>query len=197
MIKRTFDVVFSLLGLIILLPFFIIISILIKMDSKGPIVFIQSRVGKNNHDFNIYKFRTMIKPPSKNALLTLGNKDPRISKFGSILRTYKIDELPQLINVLKGDMSFVGPRPELRYFVNFYSEEDLKVLQVRPGLTGLASLKFRNEAELLKATDHPEDYYINTIIPEKLKLNKAYIEKRNVFIDLKLICFTIFKILVK
>lgn len=194
MIKRAFDLIFSLIGLLVLLPFLFFIAIIIKIDSRGPILFIQSRVGKNNHDFNIFKFRTMINETSKNDFLTLGNNDPRITKIGYFLRKYKIDELPQLLNVLKGDMSFVGPRPELRYFVNFYSEEDLKILQVRPGITGLASLKYRNEVELLKDIENPENYFIKTIIPQKLKHNKEYIKKRSFFFDLKLIGLTILKV---
>lgn len=135
--KRCFDIVFSLIGLIILLPILILIAIIIKIDSKGPILFLQGRVGKNNKDFNIYKFRTMRIQSETEGLLTLGNHDSRITKVGYFLRLYKIDEFPQLINILKGDMSFVGPRPELRYYVNFYSEDDMKIFVVRPGITGL------------------------------------------------------------
>lgn len=197
MIKRVFDVVFSIIGLLLLLPFLIIIAILIKIDSKGSILFIQGRVGKNNKDFNIFKFRTMRVQSQTKGLLTLGNNDARITKIGYFLRRYKIDEFPQLINILKGDMSFVGPRPELRYYVNFYSKDDLKIFEVRPGITGLASLKYRNEVELLKAADNPEDFFINTIIPDKLKFNKEYIKKRNFFFDLKLIFITIIKVITK
>ena len=168
------DVVFSIIGLLILLPFLIIIAILIKVDSKGPILFIQGRVGKNNKDFNIFKFRTMRVQSQTKGLLTLGNNDSRITKIGYFLRRYKIDEFPQLINILKGDMSFVGPRPELRYYVNFYSDDDLKIFAVRPGITGLASLKYRNEVELLEAADNPEDFFINTIIPDKLKFKVVF-----------------------
>ncbi|MCF7560760.1 sugar transferase [Sabulilitoribacter multivorans] len=197
MIKRSFDVVFSLIGLIVLAPILIIISILIKLDSKGPILFIQGRVGKNNKDFNIYKFRTMRIQSETKGLLTLGNNDSRITKIGYFLRRYKIDEFPQLINILKGDMSFVGPRPELRYYVNFYNEDDMKIFVVRPGITGLASLKYRNEVELLKAAKDPEDFFIHTIIPDKLKYNKEYIKRRNFFFDLKLIFITIIKVITK
>ena len=197
MIKRSFDLICSVIGLIILLPLLLIISICIKIDSKGPILFIQGRVGKNNIDFNIYKFRTMHVASQSKGLLTLGNNDSRVTKIGYFLRRYKIDEFPQLINVLLGDMSFVGPRPELRYYVNFYSEDDLKIFSVRPGITGLASLKYRNEVELLKAAKNPEDFFINTIIPDKLKYNKTYIKKRNFFFDLKLICLTIFRVILK
>jgi lipopolysaccharide/colanic/teichoic acid biosynthesis glycosyltransferase len=197
MIKRSFDVVFSIIGLLILSPILIIIAILIKLDSKGPVLFIQGRVGKNNKDFNIYKFRTMRMQSETKGLLTLGNNDSRITKIGYFLRRYKIDEFPQLINILKGDMSFVGPRPELRYYVNFYNEDDMSIFQVRPGITGLASLKYRNEVELLKAAKDPEHFFINTVIPDKLKYNKAYIKKQNFFFDLKLILITVVKVISK
>lgn len=195
--KRLFDVICAIIGLIILAPFLLLISILIKLDSKGPILFIQGRVGKNNRDFNIYKFRTMRIQSESKGLLTLGNHDSRITRVGYVLRRYKIDEFPQLINILKGDMSFVGPRPELRYYVNFYSEDDMKIFEVRPGITGLASLKYRNEVELLKAAENPEEFFIKTIIPDKLKFNKEYIKKRNFFFDLKLIFITIIKVVTK
>lgn len=155
MLKRLFDVVFSVIGIILLFPILLLISILIKLDSKGPILFIQGRVGKNNKDFNIFKFRTMSVQSNKKGLLTLGNNDSRITKMGYVLRRYNIDEFPQLINILKGDMSFVGPRPELRYYVNFYNDDDMKIFDVRPGITGLASLKYRNEVELLKTAKDP------------------------------------------
>ncbi|MCF7568664.1 sugar transferase [Sabulilitoribacter arenilitoris] len=197
MIKRLFDLVFSFIGLLLLAPILLLIAILIKLDSKGPILFIQNRVGKNNVDFNIYKFRTMRIKSEKDGLLTLGNNDSRVTKVGYFLRRYKIDEFPQLINVLKGDMSFVGPRPELRYYVNFYNDDDMKIFKVRPGITGLASLKYRNEVELLKAADNPEDFFIKTIIPDKLKFNKKYIEKQSFFFDMKLILMTIVKVITK
>ena len=197
MLKRLFDVVFSVIGIMLLFPILLLISILIKLDSKGPILFIQGRVGKNNKDFNIFKFRTMSVQSNKKGLLTLGNNDSRITKMGYVLRRYNIDEFPQLINILKGDMSFVGPRPELRYYVNFYNDDDMKIFDGRPGITGLASLKYRNEVELLKTAKDPEAFFIKTIIPDKLKYNKAYISKRNFFFDLKLIGLTIVKVITK
>ncbi|WP_308991923.1 sugar transferase [Mariniflexile litorale] len=195
--KRCFDLVFSIIGFILLAPFLLLISILIKLDSKGPILFIQGRVGKNNKDFHIYKFRTMRIQSETKGLLTLGNHDSRITKIGYFLRRYKIDEFPQLINILKGDMSFVGPRPELRYYVNFYTEDDMRIFVVRPGITGLASLKYRNEVELLKAAENPEEFFIKTIIPDKLKYNKEYIRSRSFVFDLKLIFITIIKVVAK
>lgn len=197
MSKRLFDIIFSVIGLILLLPVLLLIAILIKLDSKGPVLFVQGRVGKNNIDFNIYKFRTMTIQSDKKGLLTLGNKDSRITKIGYFLRRYKIDEFPQLINIIKGDMSFVGPRPELRYYVNFYKEEDMQIFKVRPGITGLASLKYRNEVELLKSAKDPEKFFIETIIPDKLSFNKAYIKKQSFLFDLKLIGLTIIKVITK
>lgn len=197
MIKRTFDLVFSFIGLILLAPILLLIAFVIKLDSKGPILFIQNRVGKNNKDFKIFKFRTMRIKSEKSGLLTLGNNDSRVTKVGYFLRRYKIDEFPQLINILKGNMSFVGPRPELRYYVNFYNDDDMRIFKVRPGITGLASLKYRNEVELLKAAKNPEEFYISTIIPDKLRFNKMYIKKRNFFFDLKLILMTVIKVITK
>lgn len=196
-LKRCFDVVFALLGLLILAPILVLIAIIIKIDSKGPILFVQGRVGKHNIDFDIYKFRTMRIQSETKGLLTLGNHDSRITKVGYVLRRYKIDEFPQLFNILKGDMSFVGPRPELRYYVNFYTEDDMKIFAVRPGITGLASLKYRNEVELLKAAEDPEVFFIHTIIPDKLKYNKTYIKNQSFLFDLKLIGLTIVKVITK
>lgn len=197
MIKRTFDILFSLIGIVFLLPFLIILAIIIKIDSRGPVLFVQGRVGKNNCDFNIFKFRTMKTESQTKGLLTLGNHDTRITKVGYFLRRYKIDEFPQLFNILKGDMSFVGPRPELRYYVNFYTEDDMKIFKVRPGITGLASLKYRNEVELLEAAENPEEFFIKTIIPDKLKFNKEYIKKQSLLFDIKLIGLTVIQVIAK
>lgn len=195
--KRVFDVFFSLLGVICLSPFLLLMAIIIKLDSKGPALFIQPRVGLHNNDFNILKFRTMYMESEQKGLLTIGNKDARVTKVGYFLRRYKIDEFPQLINILIGDMSFVGPRPELRKYVNHYPKEDMAVFDVRPGITGLASIAFRNEVELLKKAKNPEAYFIKTIIPEKNRLNKGYIEKINLWYDLKLIVITVINVLTK
>ena len=194
MIKRLFDIIMSIIGIFFLSPILLVIAILIKLDSKGPMLYLQKRVGKNNHDFFIYKFRTMYVDADKKGLLTLGDKDPRVTPVGQFLRKYKLDELPQLFNVLKGDMSFVGPRPEVRKYVDFYSKDDMKILEVKPGITDYASIAFRDEAELLKKADNPEEYYISEIMPAKIKLNMNYIERPYLITDIKIILKTLFKI---
>lgn len=195
MLKRLFDIAFSLLGLILLLPLLIVVALILKLESKGPIFYNQVRVGKGNSDFKIFKFRTMYTGSDKKGLLTVGDKDPRVTRFGYILRKYKLDELPQLINVFMGTMSFVGPRPEVRHYVNYYSVEDLEILSIKPGITDYASIVFRNEAELLKTAKNPEHLYINTILPQKIALNKKYITSPGLLIDLKIITKTIQTIL--
>ena len=192
-IKRIFDFLVSLVGIIILLPVFIIVSIAIKIDSKGNILFLQKRVGRYGKEFNIYKFRTMVTDAEKlGKQITVGN-DNRITKVGAFLRKTKIDELPQLFNVLKGDMSLVGPRPEVPKYVSLYTEEQRKVLDIRPGITDMASLRYRDENEILGKVDNPEEYYINIIMKDKLSLNLEYIQKSNVFFDIFLIVKTIIK----
>ena len=195
MLKRIFDFLLALIGILFLLPLFILISVFIKVDSSEPIFYKQIRVGKNNKDFKLLKFRTMASGSDKQGLITVGNNDSRITKPGAFLRKYKLDELPQLINVLIGDMSLVGPRPEVRKYVSLYSEKQLNILSIKPGITDIASIKFSNENELLKGQDEPEKFYIETIMPEKLKLNLEYINKMSFFYDLKLIFMTIQKIL--
>ena len=195
MIKRLFDIFFSLFGLAVLLPILLVIAILIKIESKGSVFYRQTRVGKNNQDFKIFKFRTMLIGSDKKGLLTLGDNDSRVTKVGYLLRKYKLDEMPQLINVLQGSMSFVGPRPEVRKYVNYYSLEDLEILQVKPGITDYASIAFRDEAELLKDTNNPEKLYIEDIMPQKIALNKKYIVNPSVFIDIKIILKTFLSIL--
>ena len=192
-IKRVCDFVLSLMGIIVLSPIFIIVSIAIKLDSKGKILFLQKRVGRYGKEFNIYKFRTMVSDAERlGKQITVGN-DNRITKVGAFLRKYKIDELPQLFNVLKGDMSLVGPRPEVPKYVKLYSDEQKKVLNVRPGITDMASLRYKDENEILGKVDNPEEYYINVIMKDKLKLNLEYIEKSNIFFDLYLIIKTVLK----
>lgn len=197
MIKRIFDFLFAFLGLVLLFPLLVIITVFIKLDSKGPILFIQARVGQHNKEFNIYKFRTMYLKSQKKGLLTIGDNDSRVTKIGYFLRKYKIDEFPQLINIIKGDMSFVGPRPELRYYVNFYTEDDMVIFKLKPGITGLASLEYRDEVELLKKAKDPEKYFIETIIPDKLSYNKRYLKQQNFLFDIKLIFKTIYKVIAK
>lgn len=192
--KRIFDLVFSIAGLILLSPVFLIISLLIKIDSKGPVFYRQLRVGKNNSDFRLLKFRTMKTDSDKNGLLTVGGRDARITGAGYYLRKFKIDELPQLLNVAAGEMSFVGPRPEVRRYVDLYDDEQRKVLNVLPGITDVASIKYRNENELLEKSEDPESYYIDNIMPDKLKLNLDYIEQRSFTNDLKVIFKTIITI---
>jgi lipopolysaccharide/colanic/teichoic acid biosynthesis glycosyltransferase len=177
---RFFDILFSFLGIIILAPFFIIIALLILFSSCGGVFYTQKRVGKNNSDFILLKFRTMRKNADKTGLLTIGEKDVRITKPGILLRKYKFDELPQLWNVLKGDMSLVGPRPEVRKYVDFYNDEQKRVLAVRPGITDYASIEYRNENSLLAQFNDPEKKYIGEIMPQKLELNLRYIKNRSV-----------------
>ena len=191
MLKRAFDIIFSGLGLIFVFPFLIIIAILIKLESKGVIFYRQTRVGQFNKDFKIFKFRTMKTDSDKLGLLTLGDKDFRVTKIGYYLRKFKLDELPQLINVFIGNMSFVGPRPEVRKYINYYSKEDLKVLNLKPGITDFASIEFRNEAELLKDAENPETFYIDNILPKKLKLHKEYLKKKSLINDIKIILKTL------
>ncbi|WP_315081430.1 sugar transferase [uncultured Clostridium sp.] len=192
-VKRVFDFICSTLGIIILSPIFIVISIRIKTGSDGPVFFKQIRVGEDGKDFEILKFRTMVVDAEKlGKQITVGN-DNRITKIGSFLRKYKLDELPQLINVFKGDMSLVGPRPEVPRYVKMYNDEQRKVLEVKPGITDLASIRYKDENALLGKAENPEEFYINTIMPDKLALNLEYINKSNVFFDIYIIVKTILK----
>lgn len=190
--KKLFDITASFFGILILSPLFIFISLWVGLSSKGGVFYKQIRVGRNNKDFKLYKFRSMRVNSDKQGLLTVGSKDSRITKAGYFIRKYKIDELPQLFNVLKGDMSFVGPRPEVRRYVDLYSEEQMKVLSVRPGITDPASIKYRNENDILSSASNPEEYYIQHIMPDKLKINIDYINKRTFVKDIKIIFQTIF-----
>ena len=185
--KRLFDIAASGLGLIVLSPLFLILAIWIKLDSKGPVFYRQVRVGYKNKDFRIFKFRSMRVGADKGSLVTIGGRDPRVTKSGYWIRKFKLDELPQLINVFLGDMSLVGPRPEVRHYVDYWTPEQMHVLDVRPGITDPASIKFRNENELMEKTEDPEKYYIEVIMQEKIKLYLEYVEKHNFFYDLGLI----------
>ena len=185
---------FSGLGLILLLPFFTILAFLIAVDSKGGVFYKQVRVGKNGVDFSLFKFRSMRTDSDKLGLLTVGGRDPRITKVGYYIRKFKIDELSQLINVFIGDMSLVGPRPEVRKYVDLYNSEQLMVLSVRPGITDNASIKYFNENDLLAKSSNPEETYIKEVMPEKLKLNLEYISSYKTFSDIKIIFMTISKV---
>lgn len=190
--KRLFDITASFFGIIILSPLLIFIGLWVGLSSKGGVFYKQIRVGKNNKDFKLYKFRSMRVNSDKQGLLTVGSKDSRITTAGYFIRKYKIDELPQLFNVLKGDMSFVGPRPEVRRYVDLYSEEQMKVLKVAPGITDPASIKYRNENDILSSQSNPEEYYIQHIMPDKLKINIDYINTQTFIKDIKIIFQTIF-----
>lgn len=194
--KRLFDILASGLGLIVLSPVFLILAIWIKCDSEGPVFYRQVRVGRWNKDFRIFKFRSMRVGADKGSLVTIGGRDPRITRSGYFIRKFKFDELPQLINVLVGDMSLVGPRPEVRHYVDYYTPEQMHVLDVRPGITDPASIKFRNENELMEKAEDPEKYYIEVIMQEKIKLYLEYVEKHNFWYDLGLI-FKTFWVIVK
>ena len=194
MLKRIFDIILSLFGLIILLPFMLIIAIFIKLDSKGPIFFRQVRVTKGGKEFKIFKYRTMKVGSDKYSQITVG-KDGRITKIGSFLRKYKLDEIPQLINVFIGDMSLVGPRPEVPKYVALYTDEQKEILKVRAGITDYASIEFSDENNLLALEEDSEKAYIEKIMPKKIELNKKYLSEISILADIKIILLTIKKIL--
>jgi len=195
MLKRLFDIIGSIIGLFLLSPLFLLLSIWIKIDSKGPVFYRQKRVGKNGKLFSLFKFRSMNIGAEKNGLLTVGRNDSRITRSGFFIRKYKLDEFPQLINVLSGDMSIVGPRPEVPKYVALYNENQMKVLQIKPGISDWASIKFSNESELLEKSENPEKFYLNEVMPQKLALNLKYVETKTIWMDFKIIFFTIKKIL--
>lgn len=194
--KRLFDVIASGLGLIILSPLFLVLAIWIKLDSDGPVFYRQVRVGYKNKDFRIFKFRSMRVGADKGSLVTIGGHDPRVTRSGYFIRKFKFDELPQLINVFVGDMSLVGPRPEVRHYVDYWTQKQMHVLDVRPGITDPASIKFRNENELMEKAEDPEKYYIEVIMQEKIKLYLEYVEKHSFLYDIGLI-FKTFWVIVK
>lgn len=195
--KRAFDICISFLGILFLFPLFVILAIVISVESKGSPLFTQDRVGKNQKKFKIFKFRTMFPMAESLGELTLGDDDDRVTKVGYYLRKYKLDELPQLINVLLGNMSIVGPRPEIPYFTQFYTPDQRKVFSVKPGITDFASIKYRNESQLLAESNDPYRLYLDHILPDKLKLNLEYIENQNLMLDLKIIYLTLYKLLFK
>ncbi len=192
---RFCDILISLLGLLFLSPLFLVLAIWIKIDSSGPVFYKQSRVGRNNKDFLLYKFRSMRMGADKYGLITVGGRDPRVTRSGYFIRKYKLDEFPQLINVLKGDMSLVGPRPEVRKYVDLYTDEQRKVLSVRPGITDYASIEYVDENVLLEKSNNPERTYIEEIMPHKLELNMRYIANPSVSEYLKVIYLTVKKII--
>jgi lipopolysaccharide/colanic/teichoic acid biosynthesis glycosyltransferase len=192
--KRLFDIIAAILVLIMGLPFFIIIALLIVLDGKGGVFYSQKRIGRYKRSFNLYKFRTM-RPGSDNlGQLTIGIKDSRVTSIGYYLRKYKIDEFPQLINIIAGHMSVVGPRPEVPKYVKMYNQEQLNVLKVRPGLTDYASLVYFKENELLGKAQDPENVYIKEIMPQKLALNNKYIKEKGMLTDLNIILKTLLRI---
>ncbi len=196
MIKRLFDFFSALIGLVVLLPLFIVVAFLVRFGSNGPVFFKQERIGRRFKPFFIYKFRTMVRDAQKSGLQITAGGDARVTAIGRILRKTKIDELPQLINVAKGDMSIVGPRPEVKKYVEYYKQEYETILSVRPGITDISSLTFRDEESVLKGQDNPEHFYLTVLLPEKMRMAKEYILHRSFFYDMKLIFLTFYRILV-
>ena len=193
---RFFDVLFSAIGLILLSPILISIGLLIKIESKGGSFYTQERIGKNGNPFKLYKFRSMRTGSDKKGLITIGEKDNRITKIGFYLRKYKLDELPQLWNVFIGDMSLVGPRPEVRKYTDLYTKEQKAVLNVRPGITDWASIKYADENKILGEAENPDEAYVKIIMPNKIKLNMVYIQNQTLGEYFKII-FTTFKEIVR
>ncbi|WP_287621466.1 sugar transferase [Parabacteroides sp.] len=193
--KRIFDVAASGFGLLVMSPVFLILSIWIKLDSKGPVFYRQVRVGRKNRDFRIFKFRSMRVGADKMGLITVGGRDPRVTRSGYFIRKYKLDEFPQLINVFIGDMSLVGPRPEVRRYVDLYTPEQMRVLDVRPGVTSLASIRYRNENELLEKAEDPDRYYIDVVMQDKLAIDLEYIRNASFGYDIRLIFHTFWEII--
>ncbi len=185
--KRCFDLVVSFAGLIVLAPLFLLIALAVKLDSGGPVMFLQERVGRGFRRFKICKFRTMVVDAPKLGLQITAGEDPRITRVGRFLRKWKLDELPQLLNVLKGEMSLVGPRPEVPRYVDMFREDYACVLSVRPGITDPASLKYRDEADILAKSDNPEETYVREILPEKISLAKDYAARSSLRGDIVLI----------
>ncbi len=193
--KRIFDLFFSCVGIMLLSPIYCIIAIIIKLDSNGNILYKQERIGLNGVPFNVLKFRTMVPNAFSKGALTVGSRDSRVTNVGYYLRKYKLDELPQLFNVLFGEMSFVGPRPEVKKYTDLYDQHQKLVLSVKPGITDFASIKYRNENDLLAASENPEKIYIEEIMPHKLELNLKYIRNHNVFKDVEIIFLTFYSII--
>lgn len=193
--KRIFDIVASGFGLLVMSPVFLILAIWIKLDSKGPVFYRQVRVGRKNRDFRIFKFRSMRVGADKMGLITVGGHDPRVTRSGYFIRKYKLDEFPQLINVFIGDMSLVGPRPEVRKYVDLYTSEQMQVLDVRQGVTSLASIRYRNENELLEKVEDSDQYYINVVMQDKLAIDLEYIRNVSFGYDIRLVFQTFWEII--
>ena len=193
MIKRIFDLFFSIAGLLFFLPLFFIVSILVKLDSKGPVFFLQVRVGKDAKIFQIIKFRTMHDNHNISSTISV-HGDTRITSFGKFLRRSKIDELPELLNIFKGEMSFVGPRPDVPGYADKLVGEDRKILMLKPGITSLASLKYSNEDKLLSMQDNPKYFNDNVIFPDKVRMNLKYYNNHNIWLDIKIIFATLFRL---
>lgn len=195
--KRLFDIIASGLGLIVLSPLFAMLAVWIKADSPGPVFYRQTRVGRGNRDFRLYKFRSMRPDSDRLGLITVGGHDPRVTRSGYYIRKYKLDEFPQLINVFVGDMSLVGPRPEVRKYVDMYTPEQMRVLTVRPGITSLASIRYRNENDILAAAPDADRCYIEQVMPDKLAIDLEYVDRATFWNDIKLIFSTFREIIVK
>lgn len=185
------------LGLLVLFPLFAVLAVWIKADSRGPVFYRQTRVGRYNRDFRLFKFRSMRVGADKQGLITVGGHDPRITRSGYFIRKYKLDELPQLVNVFVGDMSLVGPRPEVRKYVDMYTPEQMHVLDVRPGITDMASIRYRNENEILAEVDDPDRYYTDVIMQDKLRINLEYVARHSFWYDIRLIFATFKEIVTK
>jgi lipopolysaccharide/colanic/teichoic acid biosynthesis glycosyltransferase len=194
-LKRLMDILVSVVGLVLTSPFLLVAALLVKLTSEGPVLFKQERMGRDFRPFRILKFRTMVvNAPQLGGQITAGSRDPRITRVGAFLRKSKIDELPQFINVLRGDMSLVGPRPEVPRYVELFRDDYRVLLSIRPGITDIASIKFRDEAAVLEASGDPEKYYAETLLPEKIQLGKQYIATSSLWQDFVIMLATVFKI---
>jgi lipopolysaccharide/colanic/teichoic acid biosynthesis glycosyltransferase len=195
MLKRIFDIFFALFALLLFLPFGLILALIISLESHGGVFYKQERIGQFGKPFKLLKFRSMKTGSDKKGLLTVGMNDSRITKSGHFIRKFKLDEMPQFINVLKGDMSIVGPRPEVKKYVDLYTEEQKSILNVKPGITDYASLEYFKENEILGRADDPEKTYISEILPNKLTINERYLKNPSILVDLKIIIRTFLKII--
>jgi lipopolysaccharide/colanic/teichoic acid biosynthesis glycosyltransferase len=193
--KRTFDCVTAAIGVVLLSPLFLVVAALIKLDSRGPVFFRQPRIGRHFRPFRIYKFRTMVEDAELRGGAITSRGDPRVTTIGRLLRRTKIDELPQLINVLNGDMSLVGPRPEVARYVEMFHDDYRRILTVRPGITDLASMKYRHEAELLGCATDADKEYVGRILPDKIRLAREYVHRATFWFDVALVLRTLAAIL--